>query len=139
MHHDPEADAAAIWAAVKDMYDCYLSGDRERSNSHIAPDVTLWDTEHEPLVIGRDGLDALRDTRPAPTETTRVSRIDTSEPLITVAGDYALCRHTFEVVFEDPSTPPERVRNTGVWERRDGRWLVVHNHEDVLPPAAPAA
>lgn len=131
-----DSDAAAIWAAVLDMYDCYLTGDRERSNSHIAPDVTLWDSEHEPLVHGRDGLDALRDTRPAPSEATRVLRIDAVDPVITVWGDLALCRHTFDVVYADPTIPVERVRNTGVWERRDGRWLVIHNHEDVLPAAS---
>lgn len=126
-------DAEAIWAAVLDMYDCYLTGDRERSNGHIAPDVTLWDSEHEPLLVGRDALDALRDTRPAPTEQTRVSAIETGEPVIDVWGDVALCRYVFEVVFADPSRPRERVRNTAVWHKRDGRWVVVHNHEDVLP------
>jgi ketosteroid isomerase-like protein len=25
------------------------------------------------------------------------------------------------------------VRNTSVWRRRNGEWLCVHNHEDVLP------
>ncbi len=125
-------DADQIWSAVLAMYDAYLAGDRERSNRLIAPDVTLWDSEHEPLVVGRDELDALRDTRPAPTEASRVTAIETGSPVIDVWGDVALCRHTFEVVFADPDRPRERVRNTGVWQRRDGRWLVVHNHEDVL-------
>ncbi|TXK19839.1 nuclear transport factor 2 family protein [Homoserinibacter sp. GY 40078] len=126
-------DAQAIWSAVRDMYDAYLDGDRERSNSHIAPDVTLWDTAHEPLVSTRDGLDALRDTRPEPDPATRVVAIETGDPVIDVWGDIALVRHTFEVVFASEELPRERVRNTGVWHRRDGRWLVVHNHEDVLP------
>ena len=130
---DSSEDAAAIWAGVLEMYQGYLTGDRERGNAHIAEDVTLWDTAHEPLVVGLSGLEALRDARPAPAETSRVTAIETGEPVIDVWGDIALCRHTFEVVFADPATPNERVRNTGVWHRRDGRWVVVHNHEDVLP------
>jgi ketosteroid isomerase-like protein len=26
-----------------------------------------------------------------------------------------------------------RLRNTAVWRRVGGRWLCVHNHEDLLP------
>ena len=34
--------------------------------------------------------------------------------------------------------PPEaqldeqRIRNTSVWQRTDGRWLCIHNHEDLV-------
>jgi ketosteroid isomerase-like protein len=28
--------------------------------------------------------------------------------------------------------PTERIRNTSVWRKVDGRWLCVHNHEDVV-------
>jgi ketosteroid isomerase-like protein len=62
-----------------------------------------------------------------------VAGIDVTDPVVDVWGDVALVRHTFVVRFADPATAPERVRNTAVWQRRDGRWLVVHNHEDVLP------
>jgi hypothetical protein len=26
----------------------------------------------------------------------------------------------------------ERIRNTSVWRKVDGRWLCIHNHEDVV-------
>ena len=28
--------------------------------------------------------------------------------------------------------PGQRIRNTSVWRKVDGRWLCVHNHEDVV-------
>ncbi|NYD68075.1 YybH family protein [Agromyces atrinae] len=126
-------DAAWIRQAVYDMYDAYMESDRERANSYIADDVTLWDTEHEPLVYGLSGLNDLRDSRPAGSVAS-VAGVDvTTDPVVDVWGDIALARHTFTVRFVDPEARPERVRNTGVWQRRDGRWLMVHNHEDVLP------
>lgn len=133
---DVGGDAAQISAAVLDMYDAYMSSDRARSNGHIASDVTLWDTAHEPLVIGLAGLDELRDSRPSGS-VAAVAGIDVATPLIDVWGDIALVRHTFTVRYADPAVPDERVRNTGVWHRRDGHWLVVHNHEDVLAPSRP--
>ncbi|WJL96368.1 nuclear transport factor 2 family protein [Microbacterium sp. ET2] len=118
--------------AVYAMYDAYLTSDRARADSYIAEDVTLWDTEHEPLVFGLSGLNALRDSRP-PGSVGAVAGIDVTEPVIDVWEDFALVRHTFTVRFTDPAARPERVRNTGVWRRREGTWLLVHNHEDVLP------
>lgn len=130
--HDVTADGAWLEAAVHDMYDAYLTRDRARADSYIARDVTVWDTEHEPLVHGLDGLDALRDGRPEGS-VEAVAGIDVTPPVIDVWGDMALVRHTFTVRYVGPGTAPERVRNTGVWQRRQGRWLLVHNHEDVLP------
>ncbi|WP_159451368.1 nuclear transport factor 2 family protein [Demequina sp. NBRC 110054] len=137
MSHDETSPAAQITAAIRDMYDAYLAGDRERSNGHIAADVTLWDSVHEDLIRGRAGLDALRDARPDSESNTLVKAIEVTEPVIDVWGDIALARHTFEVVFHDTAEPTERVRNTAVWRRDDGRWRVIHNHEDVLPSITP--
>jgi ketosteroid isomerase-like protein len=125
-------DAEWLTRAVYEMYDAYLTSDRARADSYIADDVTIWDTEHEPLVHGLSGLNALRDSRPAGS-VAAVAGIDVTDPVVDVWGDVALVRHTFVVRFVDSATPPERVRNTAVWQRRGDRWLVVHNHEDVLP------
>lgn len=131
-HATTSADAEWLSRAVYEMYDAYLTSDRARADGYIADDVTIWDTEHEPLVHGLSGLNALRDSRPAGSVAS-VAGIDVTEPVVDVWGDIALVRHTFVVRFVDPAAAPERVRNTAVWQRRDGRWLVVHNHEDVLP------
>jgi len=133
--HAP-ADVQWLRAAVTDMYDAYLAQDRARADSYIADDVTLWDTEHEPLVHGLTGLHELRASRPAGS-VEAVAGIDVTEPIIDIWGDIALVRHTFTVRFVDPTAEPERVRNSAVWQRRDGRWLIVHNHEDVLPDSTP--
>jgi ketosteroid isomerase-like protein len=125
-------DAQWLTRAVYEMYDAYLTSDRARADSYIADDVTIWDTEHEPLVHGLSGLNALRDSRPAGS-VAAVAGIDVTDPVVDVWGDVALVRHTFVVRFVDSAAAPERVRNTAVWQRRGGRWLVVHNHEDVLP------
>lgn len=125
-------DAEWLSRAVYEMYDAYMAADRARADSYIADDITIWDTEHEPMVFGLSGLNALRDARPAGS-VAAVAGIDVTDPVVDVWGDIALVRHTFVVRFVDSVSAPERVRNTAVWQRRDGRWLVVHNHEDVLP------
>jgi ketosteroid isomerase-like protein len=122
-------DRDAVWAAVGAIYDGFLAGDRPAIDANIAPDATMWDAFHAPLVRGKAELDAVRDARPSGGP--RPSELRAVDPVIDVFGDLALVRHVLVVVT--PDEPDRRVRNTSVW-RRDGggRWLCIHNHEDLL-------
>jgi ketosteroid isomerase-like protein len=120
-------DRDEIWNAVNAIYAAFLSGDRAAIDAHIADDATIWDSAYQPLIRGKAELDSLRDARPADPQPVDLRA---GEPVIDVYGDVAVARHLLTVVFD--GRPDERIRNTGVWHKRDGRWVVVHNHEDVL-------
>jgi ketosteroid isomerase-like protein len=124
-------DAAAVWAAVHEVYAGYLTGDPARGDAHLHPEVTLWDSAAEPLVLGLDGLARLRRGRPAPDAGGPVvTAIEAGDPLFDLLGDLVVLRHRLTVRFS--AGADERVRNTSVWRRADGRWLMLHNHEDVV-------
>ncbi len=112
------------------MYDAYMTGDREKSNANIAAEATMWDSERRDMVFGLDGLEALRDSRPAPDPTTAVASLEAIDPIVTVWGDIALLRHILIVHYADGRS--DYVRNTAVWRRGQDRLQVVHNHEDVF-------
>jgi ketosteroid isomerase-like protein len=125
------ADAREIWRAINAIYAGFLADDRAAVDRHIAEDATIWDSAHEPLVRGRRQLDALRDGRPA--DGPRPAGLAARDPVIDVFGDVAIARHVLVVDFAQGSRAREqRIRNTSVWRRIDGRWLCVHNHEDVV-------
>jgi SnoaL-like domain len=130
---------AAIWDAFLQIYQGALTGDRELGNRHIAPDATLWDASEPQLIRGLAELEQTRDRR-ASADTTLVA-ISPEPPLIDVWGSTALVRHYFEVTLATASgTELIRVRNTSVWREVAGRWVAVHNHEDVIGPGTgPAA
>ena len=126
-----DGDQEAVWAAVQAIYAAFLAGDRTAIDKQISPDATVWDSAHEGLVRGRAQLDAVRDARlpggPAPID------LGAQDPVIDVFGDIALVRHVLVVRFApDAGLDEERIRNTSVWRRLDGRWLCIHNHEDVV-------
>ena len=124
-------DQQAVWAAVQAIYAGFLSGDRAAIDAQISPDATVWDSAHEPLVRGRNQLDAVRDARPpgGPAPIDLVAQ----DPVIDVFGDIALVRHVLVAAFApDAGLPDVRIRNTSVWHKVDGRWLCIHNHEDVV-------
>ncbi len=124
------SDADEIWAAVLDMYAGYLAGDRPRIDQHIAEDATVWDSAEPGLLVGLAELDAMRARRPD--SDPEVSDLRATDQRIAVHGDFGWGSHLLHVTFADEAVPPQLVRNTGVWQRRDGRWQVVHNHEDVI-------
>lgn len=120
-------DERAVWAAVNAVYAGFLAGDRAAVDANISPDATIWDSAHEPLLRGRADLDAVRDSRPSDGPTP--DALDAVDPVIDVFGDVALVRHVLVVRLPDGE---ERIRNTSVWRKADGRWLCIHNHEDVV-------
>jgi ketosteroid isomerase-like protein len=124
-----DRESTEVWAAVNAIDAGFLAGDREAIDRHIAADATIWDSAHEPLVRSGDELDAVRDARPA--NGPRPSRLDAVDPVIDVFGDTAVVRHVLVITFPD-GAPEQRIRNTSIWRKVDGRWLCVHNHEDVL-------
>lgn len=128
-------DADEIWAAQNDMYRGYESSDRPRIDKHIHPECTIWDSGHEALVRGLDGLNEVRAARPVGGDEIPVTSLEASDPVIDVWGDTAVLRHMLIVHFADDH-PDERIRNTGVWRRTAEGWRVVHNHEDVLSPSS---
>ncbi len=125
------ADQEAVWAATLEVYQGFLAADRPRIDANLHPDGTFWDSEEAEMISGKAELDAARDRRPAPADGPSVVALDAVDPVIDVWGDTALARHWVTVRFAGDELPAESVRVTAVWRRQDGRWLAVHNHEDV--------
>ncbi|RKN10907.1 nuclear transport factor 2 family protein [Streptomyces radicis] len=124
------ADEKAIWHAMLDIYAGAQDGDTARIDRHLHADATLWDTDEPELAVGLEALAAIRARRPA-TAPDLLPRLRAEAPLITVWGATALLRHVLTI--EPPAPAAARtVRNTSVWRRHGERWLLVHNHEDVI-------
>ena len=122
-----DVDAAEVWAAVNAVYAGFLAGDRAAIDANISPDATIWDSAHEPLLRGKVDLDAVRDARPA--DGPNPTDLEATDPVIDVFGDLALVRHVLLVHLPGGT---ERIRNTSVWRKTEGRWRCIHNHEDVV-------
>lgn len=124
-------DADEVWAAMRAVYAGFLAADPGAVDALLADDVTIWDSGEFAMVRGLTALRELRARRPdaGAASTASVVALEPSEPVIDVWDDTALVRHVLRVQLSDGTH--EVVRNTSVWRRVDGRWLAVHNHEDV--------
>ena len=124
--------AAAIWAAMLDVYAGALAGDRDRVDAHLDPDCTFWDSHSMPLIHGLAELEVVRDARPATEPEGDPGSFEAARPEVRVWGDTAVLLHVFQW-FDGTGAVEFRARNSSVWRRAeaDGRWRMVHNHEDV--------
>ncbi|MFD7733819.1 YybH family protein [Kitasatospora phosalacinea] len=132
---DPSV-AAEAWAVVGEMYRAYLAGERAAIDACLEPDATVWDSVAGPLLAGRADLDRLREQRP-PAGTGPVETALTAyDPVVDLFGGHALLRYWLAVDFapgaDGVALTPELSRNTALLRRAgDGRWRIVHLHEDV--------
>ncbi|MFF8024887.1 nuclear transport factor 2 family protein [Streptomyces sp. NPDC007896] len=125
------ADLAAIWAVITGTYQAYTAGDRERIDSFLDPDATIWDSATPELVCGKAELDRVRDARTAAAAGTAEAGLTAYGQVIDVFADLAVARYWLRVDFH--AATPELARNTAVLRRggSDAGWLIVHLHEDV--------
>ncbi len=123
-----EDDAAEIWANQQDMYQGFLTGDRARTDQYIHADCTIWDSGNWSMVVGLDGLNAVRAARPQGEDLPKVIVLEAQDPVIDIWGDIGVLRHNALVGYEGDK-PDEYLRNTGVWRREPEGWRLVHNQE----------
>ncbi|MFG2561123.1 DUF4440 domain-containing protein [Streptomyces sp. NPDC048496] len=129
------ADLVAVWAVITGMYQAYTTGDRDRIDAFLDPDATVWDSATSELLCGKADLDRVRDARPTAAVSPAPASLTAYGQAVDVFADLAVARYWLRVEFH--AAAPELVRNTAVLRRggSDGRWLIVHLHEDVQSAA----
>ena len=125
------ADLADVWTVITGMYEGYTAGDRDRIDAFLDPEATIWDSATPELICGRAELNRVRDARPTPDDGPAETGLTAYGQVVDVFGDLAVARYWLRVDFR--AAPSELARNTAVLRRAhsEGRWLVVHLHEDI--------
>ena len=131
------ADLAEVWTVITGMYAGYTAGDRARIDAFLDPQATIWDSATRELICGRTELNRVRDARPTSGDGPAETGLTAYGQVVDVFGDVAVARYWLRVEFR--AGPPELARNTAVLRRvrSDGRWLVVHLHEDIQSTPEP--
>ncbi|MBK3571163.1 DUF4440 domain-containing protein [Streptomyces sp. MBT62] len=120
-----------MWTVITGMYEAYTAGDRERIDSFLDPEATIWDSATRELIRGRTELNRVRDGRPTSEDGPEETGLTAYDQVVDVFGDLAVARYWLRVDYR--AAPPELARITAVLRRAGsgGHWLVVHLHEDI--------
>jgi ketosteroid isomerase-like protein len=126
-----KADAttyAAVKAVLDDWADSYIKRDIKRLLSHVAPDtdVVMYGTGADEKRIGLNEIQIQAERDWSQTD---AAAFHFEEPSISAAGSVAWvaadCTFQVEVGGESMTFPG---RFTGVFEKRNGKWLVAQTH-----------
>jgi ketosteroid isomerase-like protein len=132
-----EADAAAVAEVIRGVFQAFGDGRTDLIEAALAEECTIWDVFTPQLIQG-------------PRERARFHAADQdqmrargpltwklNEPLLDVWDDTAVARYLLDFEYKPPRALAGTVRITDLLRRIDGRWLIVHHHEGLLPAGPP--
>src|SRR5277367_2754723 len=133
----PLPDQQQIDYNISEMLGAWQLGDAEKMHKDYADDVAVVNGIYAPPVLGWNNYVALYQQQRARMQ--RV-RLDRSNTFIKVDGNvaWACYQWDFAAVVDD-KTATAQGQTTLVFEKRDGRWLIVLNHTSLVQPTPQSA
>jgi ketosteroid isomerase-like protein len=135
----PLSDEQQIDYMLSEMLGAWQLGDIEKLHKDYADDVSIVNGSWAPPIIGWTNYLAVYQQQRTRMQQVRMDRLNT---YIKVSGTaaWACYQWDFEAVVDgQPST--SQGQTTVVLEKRNNRWVIVHNHTSLAsapPPAKPA-
>jgi uncharacterized protein (TIGR02246 family) len=132
----PLEDQQQIDYMISQMLGAWQVGDVEKLHSYFADDVSIVNGAWAPPVLGWTNYLALY--QQARTRMQQV-RLDRDNSYIKVSGNFAWACYQWEFTAMAGDEPTaSRGQTTLILEKRNSRWLIVHNHTSLIETAHPA-
>ena len=132
-HIIPMGDEQQIDYTISEMLGAWQIGDIEKLRKDYADDVIVVNGNWAPPVFGWTSYLAAYQLQHARMQQIRMDRTNT---YIKLSGTFAWACYQWDfsaVVDGQPSAA--RGQTTLIMEKRDNRWVIVHNHTSVAPTA----
>jgi uncharacterized protein (TIGR02246 family) len=127
------SDEQQIDYLLSEMMGAWQVGDVEKLHSTYADDVSLVSGTWAPPVMGWANYLATYQQQRARVQQVRMDRTNT---YIKVKGDVAWACYQWSFMATLDGQPMQsQGQATVVMEKRNGHWLIVHNHTSLTPPA----
>jgi ketosteroid isomerase-like protein len=130
-----DAAKAEILGLIRSVFEAVTRHDVEAVLAILHPDTTVWDYRTPGMVRGHDHHRQVLNAGQANMTDRGPPTFTVEDPIIDVWGDTAVARFYLSYEYKPPNPVSGRVRITDVFRRSGGRWLRMHHHEGVEPPA----
>jgi ketosteroid isomerase-like protein len=123
-------DAQVLEVEISEMLGAWQIGDFTMLKSYYADDVTVVSGAWEPAIVGwAKYLQAYTRQRDRVTNV----RLDRSNTLIRVQGNFAWATYQWDFsAMVDGNSSAARGQSTLLFQKREGHWLIVHNHTSMV-------
>ena len=130
-------DEQKIDVAIGEMLGAWQLGDIEKLHAHYADDVDVVNGMWAPPVVGWPNYLTSYQSQRARSQQVRLDRSNTLIR-ITPDGNTAWACYQWEFTAVVDGTPVSAFGHTSlVFERRNGAWLIVHNHTSLVQASQP--
>jgi ketosteroid isomerase-like protein len=134
----PLTPSQQINERISEMLAAWQIGDTEMMHKYYADDVTVVSGLDQPLIMGWQNYLAAYERQRARISQAQIVRRNT---YVNVQGNVAWASYQWEFTgLVDGKPASERGHTTLIFERRNGAWLIVHNHTSLdaaSPPPSP--
>ncbi len=131
------SDEQQIDYLLSDMLGAWQIGDVEKLHQDYADDVSLVNASWAPPIIGWTNYLAIYQQQRAHVQRVRMDRTNTYIK-VSGTGAWACYQWDFEGVV-DGNPNRSQGQTTVVLEKRNNRWVIVHNHTSLAPGVPQAA
>ena len=128
---------AEITAAIRRMFDAFEAHDAVGVEAALHEDCTVWDVFVPHLIEGKENRVEYHDADQAQAQARGELTLAIEPAVVSVWGDTALARYYLNFSYEPPNATSGSVRISSVFRRENGRWLIVHHHEGMVPGGIP--
>jgi len=122
---------------IKGVFQAFENHSPDGIETHMHPDVTVWDVFTPQLIRGKAERDKFHQDDQAQMQARGPLTLKIEEPVVDAWGDAAIARYYLEFDYQPPNAAQGRVRITNVFRKVDDRWLIVHHHEGLVPTGIP--
>jgi len=131
----PMADQQAIDYMISDMLGAWQLGDVDKLHQDYADDVSVVSGIWTPPIIGWPSYLAIYQQQRTRMQQVRLDRTNT---YIKVSGTVAWACYQWDFSGSlDGQPSAAQGQTTLVLEKRNNRWVIVHNHTSIAQPGAP--
>ena len=133
----PMADEQAIDYMISDMLGAWQLGNIEKLHQDYSDDVSVVSGIWTPPIIGWTNYLAVYQQQRARMQQVRLGRTNT---YVKVSGNFAWACYQWDFSGTlDGQPSAAQGQTTLVMEKRNNRWIIVHNHTSIAQPTQPQA
>ncbi len=122
---------------IKGVFRAFEDHNPDGIETYMHPDVTVWDVFTPQLIMGQEERDKFHQDDQAQMQARGPLTLRIDEPVVDAWGDAAIARYYLEYDYQPPNAASGKVRITDVFRKVDGKWLIVHHHEGLVPTGIP--
>jgi ketosteroid isomerase-like protein len=138
MSDKQEAAEKEIADIIKGIFAAFDNHDPEGIEGHMHPESTVWDVFTPDLIRGVDERNKFHEDDQKQMQARGTLSYEISDPIVDLWGDdTAIAKFYLTFEYQPPNATSGKVRITDVLQRIDGRWMVVHHHEGLIPEGVP--